>query len=51
MKELNMINVKELIEKVSLKGFYEAQESIEIETQKMVNSIRVNGKPLDKLKK
>lgn len=43
--------IKEFIEKISLKGFYEAQESIALETQKMVNSIRVNGKPLDKLKK
>ena len=51
MKELNMINVKELIEKVTLKGFYDTQENIAIETQKMIDSIRVNGKPLDRLKK
>ena len=43
--------IKELIEKITLKGLYEAQENVVHEAQKMVDSIRVNGKPLDKLKK
>lgn len=46
-----MINIKEFLDNVTLKSLSDIQKSIATETERVIHSVTVNGKPLDKLKK